>query len=94
MTNCRKCKSDDVTKLSHDDPHCTQLQCFDCGHIMTNHYIGATIQDIHRGAKVMRGGKEIDRTCHVYAKLVAKDGTVLIQATLDYITQALLERLP
>lgn len=60
----------------------------------TNVYIGATIRDIKRGTKVMRGGKEIDRTMYVYAKLYSADGELLINATLDYITQALSERLP
>jgi hypothetical protein len=47
-------------------------------------YDGCRVVDIRRG----RGA----RTGIVYAKLVDKDGNLLISATLDYITSALKQR--
>jgi hypothetical protein len=49
-------------------------------------YEGCKIIDIQRG----KG----ERSCYTYAKLVNKDGKVLIGATLDYIVEALAARLP
>ncbi len=49
-------------------------------------YTGAKIVNIKRG----KG----ERACYIYAQLVASDGTLLINATLDYIFQALQERVP
>jgi hypothetical protein len=47
-------------------------------------YDGCQVVDIRRG----RGA----RAGIVYAKLVDKDGNLLISATLDYITSALTQR--
>lgn len=49
-------------------------------------YEGCKIIDIQRG----KGS----RSCYTYAKLVNKDGELLIAATLDYIVEALAVRLP
>jgi len=49
-------------------------------------YRGCTITNIHRGSK--------GRDMHIYATLVDSEGKVLISATLDYILEALKERLP
>ncbi len=51
-------------------------------------YEGATIINIRRGDPAKGRGNVI------YARLVAKDGTLLINATLAYITEAMTERLP
>ena len=44
---------------------------------------GCTITDIRRGT--------FDRKLYVYAVLRSPDGSVLIRATLDYITEQLLQ---
>lgn len=51
-------------------------------------YRGCYIKDIRRG------DKEKGRNCYVYASLYSQDGELLIMATLDYILEALHERMP
>jgi hypothetical protein len=43
---------------------------------------------------IRRGEKSKGRDIWIYARLVDKDGNVVINATLDYIVKALAERLP
>jgi hypothetical protein len=54
---------------------------------MVDHYDGAKIIDIRRGLKSQ------NRDHIIYARLVDKNGQLLISSTLQYITAALNERL-
>lgn len=53
-----------------------------------NLYEGATIRNIRLGSTSKGRGH------FIYAELVSADGQVLISATLDYIEEALRDRLP
>jgi hypothetical protein len=51
---------------------------------MTSPYIGAKITNVRRG----KGARQV----YIYAQLQSASGEILISATLDYIMQALRER--